>query len=103
MVRQEGVPRKLRGQPKGADPKRVILTERCCATCGVHAVSVHHQSFPEMQVEALSAERTAGHLANRLEAMLDSATDPSSRETVLCTLADARASLGGVAHIGQNI
>jgi hypothetical protein len=64
---------------------------------------VHHEIFPEMQVEALSAERAAERLANRLEAILDSAPDPSSRETVLRALADARSFLGGITHVGLNI
>src|SRR5262245_25576245 len=68
---------------ENADPKRVIVTASCCQGCGVHVVLVHHETFPEMRVEALSAERAAGHLANRLEATVDAVSDPSHREAVL--------------------
>ncbi len=103
MVLREELPRRPEEQPMAADPKRIILTESCCQGCGVHVVLVHHETFPEMRIEALSAERATEHLANRLEAVLDSATDPSSRETVLRALADARSFLGGIAHVGQNV
>lgn len=102
MILQEEVPGRPREQSIDADPKRIVLTESRCQVCGVHAVLVHHESFPEMRVEALSVERAGEHLANRLEAVLDSATDPSSHETVLRALADARSFLGGIAHVGVN-
>jgi hypothetical protein len=88
-----------------AEPNRIIVTESCCQGCGVHVVLVHHETFPEMRVEALSAERAAGHLANRLEAILDSTPEPPRREAVLRALADAQAFLDreGAAHIARDI
>ncbi len=88
-----------------AGPERIIVTESCCQRCGVHAVSVHHETFPELCVEALSAERAAGHLANRLEATLDGVADPPRREAVLSALADARAFLDreDYAHPGRDV
>ena len=103
MILQAEVPGGAGEQSIAADPRRIVLTESCCQGCGVHVVLVHHESFPEMRIEALSAGRAAEHLANRLEAILDSATEPSSRETVLGALADARSFLGGIAHVGQNV
>jgi hypothetical protein len=90
---------------ESADPKRVIVTEGCCQGCGVHVVLVGHETFPEMRVEALSAERAADHLANRLEATLDAVSDPSHREAVLRALADAQAFLDreGYAHPGRDV
>lgn len=88
-----------------ADPKRIIVTESRCPSCSVHVVSVHHEAFPEMRVEALSAERAAGHFVNRLKAILDSTPDPSRREAVLRVLSDVQAFLDreGAAHIARDI
>ena len=55
---------------ESADPKRIIVTESCCHACNVHSFLVHHQTFPEMRVEAMSADRAARQLANRLESAL---------------------------------
>src|SRR5208282_3842644 len=76
-----------------ADPKRIIVTESRCPSCSVHTVLVHHQTFPELQIEGLSAEKAAGHLVNRLGATLDSALDPLHREAIQLALADAQAFL----------
>ena len=48
-----------------ADPKQIIVTERRCPSCSVHTVLVHHQTFPELQIEGLSARHSgdAGHFA----------------------------------------
>jgi hypothetical protein len=88
-----------------ADPKRIIVIESCCQACSVHVVLVHHETFPEMRVEALSAERAAGHFVNRLKAILESTPDPSRREAVLRALADAQAFLDrdGANHIARDI
>jgi len=88
-----------------ADPKRIIVTESCCHSCNVHTVLVHHQTFPELRIEDLSAEKAAGHLANRLGAALDSALDPSHREAIQLALADAQAFLDreGFAHPGRDV
>ena len=50
-----------------ADPKRIIVTESRCHACNDHTFVVHHQTFPELRMEAMSAERAARYLANRLE------------------------------------
>ena len=70
-----------------ADPKQIIVTERRCPSCSVHTVLVHHQTFPELQIEGLSAEKAAGHLVNRLGAALDSTLDPLHREAIQHALA----------------
>ena len=65
------------------DPRRmVIVTESRCPSCSVHTVLVHHQTFPELRIEGLSAEKAAGHLVNRLGAALDSTLDPLHREAI---------------------
>ena len=88
-----------------ADPKRIIVTESRCPSCSVHTVLVHHQTFPELQIEGLSAEKAAGHLVNRLGATLDSALDPLHREATQHALADAQAFLDreGYAHPGRDL
>ena len=88
-----------------ADPKRIIVTESCCPSCSVHTVLVHHQTFPELQIEGLSAEKAAGHLVNRLGAALDSTLDPLHREAIQHALADAQAFLDreGYAHPGRDV
>jgi hypothetical protein len=88
-----------------ADPRRISVTESCCHACGVHTVHVYHQNFPEMRVEALSAERAARHLANRLEAALDAVSDPSHTEAVRVAIDDTRAFLDreGYAHPGRDV
>jgi hypothetical protein len=87
-----------------AEPKRIIVTESCCHTCSAHTVLVHHQTLPELQIEAPSAEKAAGHLVNRLRAALDSALDPLHREAIQLALADAQAFLDreGAAHIARD-
>jgi len=88
-----------------ADPRRIIVTESCCLACSVHTILVHHQTFPELRIEGLSAEKAAGHLVNRLGAALDSALDPLHREAIQLALADAQAFLDreGYAHPGRDI
>lgn len=87
------------------DPKRIIVTERRCPSCSVHTVLVHHQTFPELQIEDLSAEKAAGHLVNRLGATLDSTLDPLHRKAIQLALADAQAFLDreGYAHPGRDV
>ena len=55
---------------ENADPKRIIVTESCCHACNVHSFLVHDQTFPEMRIEAMSADRAARQLANRLRSAL---------------------------------
>ncbi len=90
---------------RSADSKRIIVTRSFCETCGVPVVLVHHETFPEMRVEALSAERAAGHFVDRLKAILDSAPDASHREDVLRALADAQAFLNreGAPHLARDL
>lgn len=87
-----------------AEPKRIIVTECRCHECSVHSVLVHHESFPELRVEDMTAEMAAGHLANRLAAAHDSVPDPAHRETIQCALADAQAFLAreGATHIARD-
>jgi hypothetical protein len=58
-----------------------------------------------LHVEALSAEQAAGHLANRLQAALDTVSDPSHHEAIVRALADAQAFLDreGYAHPGRDV
>ncbi len=88
-----------------ADPRRIIVTENRCHACSARTVLVHHQSFPELRVEGMSAEMAAGHLANRLAAACDSALDPAHGEAIRLALADARAFLDreGAAHMARDI
>jgi hypothetical protein len=87
------------------DPRRIIVTESCCHACSVHTVLVHHENFPELRIEGLSAEKAAGHLANRLGAALDSALDPLHREAIQLALANAQAFLDreAYAHPGRDV
>jgi hypothetical protein len=87
------------------DPRRIIVTESCCQACSVHTVLVHHQNFPEMQIEGMSAKQAADHLVDRLTASLDSAFDPSHREAVQLAIDDARAFLDreGAVHPARDL
>ena len=81
------------------------MTESCCQACDVHTVHVHHQNFPEMQIEGMSAEQAADHLADRLTAALDSACDPSHHEAVRVAIDDTRAFLDreGAVHLARDL
>jgi hypothetical protein len=87
------------------DPRRIIVTESCCQACSGHTVLVHHERFPEMRVEGMTAEAAAGHLANRLSASRDSVSDPAHREAIGGALADTQAFLDrkGPAHPGRDV
>lgn len=87
-----------------ADPKRIIVTECCCEACSVHTVRVHHEHFPEMRAEGITAEMAAGHLANRLASAQESDVDPAHRDAIRGALSDAQAFLGrkGRAHPGRD-
>lgn len=88
-----------------AEPKRIIVTECRCHECSVHSVLVYHESFPELRVEDTTAEKAAGHLANRLAAARDSVSDPTHREPIRLALADTQAFLDrrGSAHPGRDV
>jgi hypothetical protein len=87
------------------DPRRIIVTESCCRACSAQTVLVHHQTFPELRVEGMSAEQAAGHLANRLEATLDSTPDPWHREAIQVAITDTQAFLSrkGYTHPARDI
>jgi len=87
------------------DPRRVIVTEGCCSACNVDTIYVHHQNYPEMQVEAVSAERAANHLVDRLVAALDNVCDPSHRDAVQFAINDVRAFLDreGAVHLARDL
>ena len=74
-----------------ADPKRIIVTENCCHACRIHTFLVHHQSFPEMRMENMSADPGRQHLASRLESALGMVSDPQHREEIRLAIDDARA------------
>ena len=74
-----------------ADPKRIIVTESRCHACHVHSFLVYHQSFPEMRIEAMSPDRAASLLANRLKSALGMVSDPRHREEVRLAIDEARA------------
>lgn len=76
-----------------ADPERIVVTESCCHACKVHSFLVHHQMFPEMRMEAMSADRAAQQLANRLESALGMVLDPHDRQEIRQAIDDARAFL----------
>lgn len=86
------------------DPKRIIVTESCCHACSVRTIVVHHQQFPELRIEDVSAEHAAQHLVNRLEAQRGVAPDPSRREVLRQAIDDARAFLDreGPVHLGRD-
>lgn len=88
-----------------ADPRRVIVTESCCQACDVHTVYVHHESLPEFRVEGRTAEQAAGHLAERLTAALDNASDPWHGTAVKTAIGDIRAFIDRQepAHIARDV
>ncbi len=73
--------------------RRIVVRDGNCGACHTHTLFVHHQDFPEMQIEGTSAEEAAGHLADRLEADLDVLTDPSHKAAVELAIHDIRAFL----------
>jgi len=73
------------------EPKRIIVTESCCHACNAHTFLVHHRTFPEMRIEAMSADRAARQLANRMESALGMVSDPQNREEIRLAIDDARA------------
>lgn len=81
---------------ENADPNRIIVTESCCRACNIHSFLVHHQTFPEMCIKAMSAEGAARQLANRLESALGMVSDPHHRQELRLASADARAFLDRV-------
>jgi hypothetical protein len=86
---------------ENADPERIVVNESCCRACKVHSFLVHHQTFPEMRMEAMSADRAARQLANRLEAALGMVSDPHHRQEIRLAIDDARAFIdreGSCAH-----
>ena len=73
-----------------ADPKPILQVETRCLACDVHTFLIHHRNFPELQVEGVSSDTAAEHLVNRLTTTLDSARDPSERQQIEASLAEAR-------------
>ncbi|HEU5115373.1 MAG TPA: cupin domain-containing protein [Isosphaeraceae bacterium] len=82
------------------DPKPIIQVQTRCLACDVHTFLVHHRTFPELQVEGLSADSAAEHLVNRLTAALDGARDSSERQQIETALAEAQ---HFVAHEASNL
>jgi hypothetical protein len=86
---------------ENADPNRIIVTDSCCHACKIHSFLVHHRTFPEMCIEAMSADRAARQIANRLESALGMVSDPHHRQEIRLAIDDARAFLdreGRCAH-----
>jgi hypothetical protein len=69
---------------------RIIVTDGLCCACSIDTVQVHHENFPEMQVEGRSAEEAVDILSDRLTAALDSVSDHVHRGAILSALADVR-------------
>jgi hypothetical protein len=85
------------------DPKRIVVTESCCHACSVRNILVHHEQFPELRIEDVSAEHAAKHRVNRLEAQRGMAPDSAHRETLRQAIDDVRAFLDrvGPVHLGR--
>jgi hypothetical protein len=92
-------------QPLDADARRIIVTESSCRACSVHTIYVHHENFPEMRVEDISAEQAALHLASRLEAAHAATVDSLHRDAVRQAIDDIRAFLDrqGASHVGRDV
>lgn len=86
------------------DPKRIVVTEGCCHACSVHNILIHHEQFPELRIEDVSAEHAAKHLVNRLESQRGMAPDSAHRETLRQAIDDVRAFLDreGPVHLGRD-
>ncbi len=76
-----------------SDLKRVIVTQSSCHHCGVDAVEVYHQHFPEMRISGNSALQAAERLCAHLESELDAVSDPLHRNPVQFAIADVQAFL----------
>ena len=87
------------------DPRKIIVVEGLCDACGVRAIHVYHQDFPEMRIEGKSTEQAADQLTARLMASLDNVSDSSHRAAVQVAIDDARAFLGreGPVHPGRDV
>lgn len=87
------------------DPRRVIVIDSRCHACSVHTVHVHHEHFPELRFEDISAEHAAKRLVNRLESARGAAPDSLHRETVQQVIDDIRAFLDreGPPHPGRDV
>jgi hemoglobin len=88
-----------------ADSKRLIVLASSCQACDVHTIRVHHQNFPELQLEGMTAAQAADHLANRLTTSLDSISDPTQSAAVRAAVADIRAFIDreGAVHPGRDV
>lgn len=74
-------------------PEPILEIKTRCLACDVQTYLVHHRTFPELQVEGLSADEAAKHLVNRLSATLEGTHIPQEREAVEAALAEARSFL----------
>ena len=77
------------------DAKGIIATESRCHACKAHSFLVHHVAFPEIRIEAMSADRAAKQLAKRLESALGMVSDPQHREEIRLAIDEARAFVDG--------
>lgn len=76
-----------------SDPRRIVVTQCSCNHCGVDAVEVYHQSFPEMRISSTSAQLAAERLSIELETELATVSDAFHRDPVKLAIADVRAFL----------
>lgn len=76
------------GTAMHGDATQIVVIEGLCGACCTHTVQVFHHRFPEMQIEGISAEQAAEHLAHRLMTALDTVSDPSHREAVRTAIED---------------
>ena len=74
-----------------SDPKRVIVTQSSCHHCGVDAIEVYHQHFPEMRISGDSDHQAAERLLAHLESELDAVSDPLHRDPVQRAITDVQA------------
>ncbi len=81
-----------------SDPSHVIVCDQTCGSTAVHTHQVHHRDFPEIHVEGLSPGEAAGHLADRLTSILDSAASSDRRDQVLRAIDDVKHFLGHAAE-----
>lgn len=74
-----------------AIPDQIIVIDTTCSACGVDAINVYHQHFPELRTGGCSTTEAAQRLADQLESSLDAVDDPSKRQRAQQAIADARA------------
>ena len=80
-------------RPVSNEPQKITVTPGHLGACGVPAVHVAHQSYPEMRVTDTEVRQAAERLALRLASDLDAVSSPACRKRGLLALDDIRAFL----------